>query len=105
MIRPGRGSAKQEVVTLKLAKVLKLLKTRCVNSSLKPSCSPLICSMVNIEEVFYQVVKKDLSPDWEDASIKLTDVEVTSSLSYLDFLWIRIKLLIRSNTYYGLIVH
>ena len=99
MSRPGKGSAKQELVTLKLAKVLKLLNTQSVNSSMKPSCSPLICSMVNIEDIFYQVVKKDLSPDWEDASIKLTDVEVTPSLSYLDFLWIMIKLLIRSNMF------
>ena len=60
--------------------------------------------MVNIEKIFYQVVKKDLSPDWEDASTKLTDVEVTASFSYLDFLWNMIKLLIRSNTYYCLIV-
>ena len=28
------------------------------------------------EETFLQVVKKDLSPDWEDASVKLADVEV-----------------------------
>ena len=55
--------------------------------------------MVNIEEIFYQVVKKDLSPDWEDASTKLTDVEVTPSLSYLDLFWIMIKLLIRSNLF------
>ena len=60
--------------------------------------------MVNIEEISYQVVKKDLSPDWEDASIKLTDVEVTPSLSYLDFFWIMIKLLIRSNMFILLLI-
>ena len=28
------------------------------------------------DETLFQVVKKDLSPDWEDASVKLADVEV-----------------------------
>ena len=52
------------VVTLKLAMVFFLHK------SIKFKFSP------SKLKYLLKVVKKDLSPDWEDASVKLPDVEV-----------------------------
>ena len=57
--RPCKGSTKQEVATLKLAKVW----------------------FLSVEiETYLKAVKKDLSPDWEDASVQLADVEVGMEL-------------------------
>ena len=58
--RPCKGSTKQEVATLKLAKVWFLSELEI--------------------ETYLKAVKKDLSPDWEDASVQLADVEVGMEL-------------------------